>query len=96
MPTTPHLVWSAAEQTVVFPAIQESSDAAVEAFAAEGIDVSAFNVHVEEGTTFLHPITDNAADVDATMQAAMERVMLFQAEPDSLPQADEQVNALFQ
>jgi multiple sugar transport system substrate-binding protein len=85
-----------AEQTVVFPAIQESTDAAVEAFAAEGIDVTAFNVHVDEGTTFLYPITDNAADVDATMQAAMERVMLFQAEPDSLTQANEQVNALFQ
>jgi hypothetical protein len=30
------------------------------------------------------------------MQAAMERVMLFQAEPDSLTQANEEVNALFQ
>jgi len=85
-----------ADETVVFPAIQESSERAVEAFGAEGIDVSAFSVHVEEGTTFLYPITDNAADVDATMQAAMERVMLFQAEPDSLTQANEQVNALFQ
>ncbi len=84
------------EAAVVFPAIPSAIDTAVAAFEAKGVDVSPFTVHVEEGTTFLFPITDNAADVNAIMQPAMDAVLAGSADVSSLTDANEQVNALFE
>ncbi len=80
---------------VVFPAIQSGIDEATKAFEAKGIDVTPFTLQVEEGTTFLFPITDHAADINAIMQPAMDQVMSGKAPASSLTQANEQVNALF-
>jgi multiple sugar transport system substrate-binding protein len=84
-----------AENAVVFPAIKSSTEKAGEAFAAKGVDVNAFLVHVEEGTTFLFPITDRKSDVNALMGPAMEAIMSGQADPSSLTAVNDQVNALF-
>ncbi|MBH0007736.1 sugar ABC transporter substrate-binding protein [Salinibacterium sp. SWN1162] len=84
-----------ADAAVVFPAIPEATDAAVEAFAANGVDVSAFTVQVEEGTTFLFPITDHKSDVNALMTPAMEAVMSGKEPVSSLTAVNDQVNALF-
>lgn len=80
---------------VVFPAIPEATQAAREAFEARGVNVDAFLTHVENETTVLYPITDRASDVQAVMQPAMDSIVSFQAEPSSLTQANEAVNALF-
>ncbi len=80
---------------VVFPAIQSGIDEASAAFEAKGLDVTPFTVQVDDGTTFLFPITDHAADINAIMQPAMDDVMSGKAPVDSLTQANEQVNALF-
>ena len=53
-------------------------------------------MQVDEGTTFLFPITDNAADINAIMQPAMDAVIGGKADASSLTAANEQVNALFQ
>lgn len=82
------------KKAVVFPAITSSSDIAKKAFAAKGIDVSPFTDHVKDGTTFLFPITDNAADITAIMQPAMDAVLSGKADAGSLSGANEKVNAL--
>lgn len=86
-----------AEHAVVFPAIPSSLEIAEERFAEDGIDVSAFTVHVDEGTTFTYPITDNASEVSAIMDPTMDEIMTFGAEPDeAFDRANDEVNALFE
>ena len=84
-----------AGKAVVFPAIKSSSELAAKAFAAKGTDVSAFTQQVKDGTTFLFPITDNAAKIDAIMKPAMDAVVSGKAPASSLTDANSQVNALF-
>ncbi|MFC5379456.1 ABC transporter substrate-binding protein [Aquipuribacter nitratireducens] len=84
------------EAGVVFPAIPAAVDTATASFEERGVDVSAFTTHVEDGTTFLLPITDNAADVTAIMAPAMDAVLNGSADASSLTAANEQVNALFE
>ena len=85
-----------ADAGVVFPAIPEATDAAIEAFAAKDIDVSAFTIQVDEGTTFLYTITDHKSDVNAIITPAMEAIMSGKAKADSLTAFNDQVNALFE
>ncbi|WP_139346659.1 ABC transporter substrate-binding protein, partial [Sinomonas mesophila] len=82
-----------ASKAVVFPAVKSSSEKAAEAFKAKGVDVSAFTQQVEDKTTFLFPIADNAAKVDGIMKPAMDAVVSGKAPASSLSQANEQVNA---
>lgn len=83
------------EAGVVFPAIPSATEKAHAAFADRGIDVEPFLVHVNEGTTFLFPITDYASQINGIMQPAVDAVFTGQADVDSLDAANEQVNALF-
>jgi len=80
---------------IVFPAIDSGVQKATAAFKSKGVDVTAFTTQVKDGTTFLFPITDHAAEITAIMQPAMDAVMAFKAEPSSLTAANDQVNALF-
>ena len=84
-----------ASNAVVFPAIKSSSEKAAEAFKAKGIDVSAFTTHVKDGTTFLFPITENAAKVEGLMGPAMDAVVSGKKDASTLTEANEKVNALF-
>lgn len=83
------------EAGVVFPAIPSATEKAQAAFADRGIDVEPFLVHVNEGTTFLFPITDYASQITGIMQPAVDAVFTGAADADSLDAANEQVNALF-
>ena len=84
-----------ADAAVVFPAIKTSTEKAVAAFEAKGVDVAAFADHVTDGTTVLYPITDHKSDVNATMTPIMEAIMSGKSGTDALIAANEQVNALF-
>ncbi len=83
---------------VVFPAQQSGVDAAVAAYKAKGLDVSAFTEQaLDPKGTFLFPVTDHASEISNIMRPVMESIMLGQATAaDVLPAANEQVNALFQ
>jgi multiple sugar transport system substrate-binding protein len=84
------------EHAVVFPAIESSAQIAREQYAAAGIDAEAFTVHVDEGTTFLFPITEHASEVYSIMEPTMDAIFSFQAEPqEALTSANAQINALF-
>lgn len=76
-------------------AIEPATDKAQAAFADRGIDLEPFLVHVNDGTTFLFPITDYASEITNIMQPAVDAVFSGNAEPESLDAANEQVNALF-
>lgn len=82
------------ESAVVLPAIPSGTEKAIAAWAAKGIDVNPFTVHVEEGTTHQWPITDQASSITNIMTPAVDAVFAGQAEPSSLTEANEQVNAL--
>ncbi|MBT2499291.1 sugar ABC transporter substrate-binding protein [Agromyces sp. ISL-38] len=84
-----------ADAAVVFPAIKTSTEKAVAAFEAKGVDVAAFADHVTDGTTVLYPITDHKSDVNATMTPVMEAIMSGKSGTDALIAANDQVNALF-
>ncbi len=80
---------------VVFPAIKSSTDIAVAAFKAKGVDVSAFLNHVSDNTTFLAPITDHRSDVSALVTPALQAIMSGKATASSLTDVNTKVNALF-
>ncbi len=64
------------ESAVVFPAIQEASDIAQQAYADRGVDVSAWNYYLEQETTFLFPVTDYYDQVNSEMAPAVEEILL--------------------
>lgn len=83
------------EAAVVFPAIPEALDIAKQRFAAKGVDITAFTIPINENATHLYPITDHAPQITAIMGPAMDAVLSFEADPSSLNETNEQVNALF-
>lgn len=85
-----------ADTAVVFPAIPAAAETVKTVRAGQGVDVSAFTVHVEEGTTFTFPIADYAADRDAIMNPAMEAVFTGSDTASTLADANAEVNALFE
>ena len=60
---------------VVFPAIPSATKVAQEAHATNGVDVSAFTTHVDDGTTFLFPINDSASRVEDAVGPVMEAIL---------------------
>jgi multiple sugar transport system substrate-binding protein len=84
-----------ADAGVVFPAVNTSLPIAEAKFKEKKIDVSAFTVHLKDKTTFLYPITDHAADVNAIMQPVMDAQIGGGINEAALKTANDQVNALF-
>jgi multiple sugar transport system substrate-binding protein len=82
---------------VVFPATPAGVEASLQVRADAGVDVSAFTAQaLEEGGTFLFPITDFGGEIATIMDEAMGAIFLGEAEPaDALPAANEEINALF-
>ncbi|HLU60599.1 MAG TPA: sugar ABC transporter substrate-binding protein [Pseudonocardia sp.] len=84
-----------AEGGVVVPAIASVVPTAEAAIGAHGLDITPFTRQLREGTAFPFPAAQHAAEVDAIMETAMERVMTGRADVSSLTAANEAVNALF-
>ncbi len=80
---------------VVFPAIPSAAAIAQEAHTANGVDVSAFTVHVDDGTTFLFPITDSASRIEDTVGPVMQQILRNEGTAaDLLAPAAEEVNSI--
>jgi multiple sugar transport system substrate-binding protein len=81
----------------VFPAIESGVQAALNAYKAKNLDVSAFTAQaLEKNGTFLFPITDNASEINSIMQQAFDSIFLGQATAaDALKAANAKVNATF-
>ena len=83
------------EKAVVFPAIPEATEKAEAAWKAKGIDTAPFTIQIDEKTTFLFPITDHASQITGIMMPAMDDVLTGRKPPESLTEANNQVNQLF-
>ena len=59
------------------------------------LDVTPFTDQVKDKTTFLFPVTFNAADVTALMNPAIDSVYIGQQPASSLTSLNDQLNDLF-
>lgn len=85
-----------AKAGVVFPARSDQVDTAVAAYAAKGIDVTAFTDVATPETTFAFPITDYGNEVSSIAKSALDEVMLGRGEIKAIMQkANQRINDLF-
>jgi multiple sugar transport system substrate-binding protein len=85
-----------ASKGIAFPAVESSAEISQKAFADEGIDTSAFQLPIDEGSTYLASVADQWTDINAIMTATMDSILSLQDDPAKvLPDANDQVNALF-
>jgi multiple sugar transport system substrate-binding protein len=86
------------EAGVVFPATPEGVEASLQVRADAGIDVSAFTDQaLEEGGTFLYPITDYGGEIATIMTETMDAIALGTVDAETaLPEANDEVNSLFE
>ncbi|SNT60516.1 multiple sugar transport system substrate-binding protein [Asanoa hainanensis] len=82
---------------VVFPAIKDASEKALEAHKSKGRDVQAFiDEAAAPGGTFFLPITDHGSEVSQIVQDAIQSAVLGQTDSASaMKKANDQVNQLF-
>jgi multiple sugar transport system substrate-binding protein len=81
---------------VVFPARPKATELAIQYNKKErNLDVTPFTDQVKEKTTFLFPVTTNAADITALMQPRMDAVYIGSAPVSSLSRLNDQLNELF-
>jgi multiple sugar transport system substrate-binding protein len=80
---------------VVFPARPRGTELAVDYNLKERkLDVSPFTRQVEEKTTFLFPVTTNAADITALMLPRFDAVYIGDERASSLTKLNDQLNDL--
>jgi multiple sugar transport system substrate-binding protein len=81
---------------VVFPARPKGTDLAIAYNKTERhLDVTPFTNQVKEKTTFLFPVTSNAADITALMNPRMDAVYIGSSPVSSLTKLNDQLNILF-
>ncbi len=84
------------ESGVVFPARPEGTAKAVAFNRTErGLDVTPFTEQVTGKTTFLFPVTTNAADILALMRPRMDAIYIGSEPVESLTGLNDQLNDLF-
>ncbi len=83
-----------ADTGVVFPARFEAMERSIQVRDASGLDVTAFTLHVKEGTTQNLAVTMNAADVAALTTPGFEAVFIGQKDVSHLTEVNHQVNRL--
>ncbi|GIF25456.1 multiple sugar transport system substrate-binding protein [Actinoplanes tereljensis] len=82
---------------VVFPARPAATDLAIAYNRDERkLDVTPFTDQVKDKTTFLFPVTSNAADILALMNPRMDAVYIGSAPVSSLTAVNDQLNKLFE
>ena len=81
---------------VVFPARPEATDLAIAYNRDERhLDVSPFTDQVTQKTTFLFPVTTNAADITALMLPRLDSLYIGESGVSSLTTLNDQLNDLF-
>ncbi|UYG17226.1 sugar ABC transporter substrate-binding protein [Brachybacterium huguangmaarense] len=82
-------------RTVVFPASDAGTDAAVAAYKKKGLDVTPFTDRVDKGETGLYPLVEHAAEISSIMQSAFDRLWMRQIQASDFTSFNDRVNALF-
>jgi len=84
------------ESGVVFPARPEATEKAIAYNKAErDLDVTPFTDQVTDKTTFLFPVTTNAADITALLIPRFDAVYIGSEPVSSLTEVNKQLNNLF-
>lgn len=82
------------EQGVVFPARPAGTQAAIEAFAKRGLDVTPFTDRVKNGETVRYPLTYNGNAIFSVLRPAFDSIWLGQMDADGFDSYNEQVTKL--
>ncbi|MFC7533194.1 ABC transporter substrate-binding protein [Actinoplanes sp. GCM10030250] len=86
-----------ADSGVVFPARPAATERAIAYNQRErDLDVTPFTNQVVDKTTFLFPVTTNAADITALLQPRLDAVYIGEEPVSSLTGLNNQLNALFE
>jgi multiple sugar transport system substrate-binding protein len=84
-----------AEEAVIFPSIESSSNLAREAFDSKGIDVSAVEKYFEDnGVRVTMPVVRNSAKATSTAALAFENIHLGKQGVSDLTALADEVNSI--
>ena len=83
-----------AGEGTVFPAIPSSTEKALQTFADKGWPVEAFYSYVEDGHTFLPPITEHSGEIGDLVTPALQGIHLGTQPASSLTDVNDQINAI--
>lgn len=92
--SSPECQSTVADAGIVFPSLSAVGDTASDRFAETGYNIDAFTTHVDDGTTVLFPLAENAVEINAVMTNSMDKVMSFSTEPSSLTEVNKRVTDL--
>lgn len=81
---------------VVFPARASGTEISLATRKKAGLDVSAFTVQVDEKTTVLQPVVQNAADLTALTEPQFDALYIGSAPASELTTMNNQINKLFE
>lgn len=84
------------EAGVVFPARPGGTEKSMEVRKSAGLDVTSFTTHITDETTFLLPVVNYAADIEAIMGPGMEAIYIGQEPVSYLADLNSQINTLFE
>ncbi len=81
---------------VVFPARASGTEISLATRKKAGLDVSAFTVQVDEKTTVLQPVVQNAAELTALTEPQFDALYIGSAPVSELTTMNNQINKLFE
>lgn len=83
------------ERAPFFPATDVGTQAAIDAYAEAGLDVTPYTDRVENGETGLYPLVENSAEIASIMQPAFDQCWMRRTSGADFASFNERVNALF-
>lgn len=83
------------ERAPFFPSTDVGTEAAIQAFADEGLDVTPFTDRVANGETGLYPLVENSAAIMQIMQSAFDQCWMRRIDGADFASYNDRVNALF-
>ena len=84
------------ERAPFFPATDVGTEAAIDSYASEGLDVTPFTDRVANGETGLYPLVENSASIESIMQTAFDQCWMRQIDGADFASFNDRVNALFE
>lgn len=84
------------ESAIVLPARPAGTEAAIDAFAQQGVDVTPFTDLVDNGYTLFPPVTDNFASISALVNPIMDEIYIGDRDVSTLTEVNEQINELLE
>ena len=84
------------ERAPFLPATDAGTQAAVDKYAEDGLDISPYTDRVDHGETGLYPLVENSASIETIMQTAFDQCWMRQIDGADFASFNDRVNALFE